>query len=136
MQEPLTAHTRRTQEREKHGKHVVRNEKKSFYNHTSRGKKAGLLSQTERCLSTQRASKHKKQQVRTVRHMHSQTSVVLQSGGGGGLHMFLTGGSQISLGREPQGSPSQRRAQLRSSSESWDPLTRRHEMKNFVGLHS
>lgn len=31
-----------------------------------------------------------------------------QSGSGGGLHMFFTGGSQVSLGREPQGSPSER----------------------------
>lgn len=52
---------------------------------------------------------------------------------GGGLQ----GACQVSLGREPQGSPSQCcRAQLRSCSESFDLLTWRHEMKNFVRLHS
>lgn len=83
-------------------------------------------------------------QVCKMEHMQKKkkkkktTSAMPQSGSWSGLHMFCTRGFS---GFTRKGTPrfSQWllcRAQRRNSSQSFDILTGRHKMKNFVGLHS
>lgn len=125
-QKPLLSHTRHKQEKNKEKRqahtHTKMHKNICISNHNKASEtppplkkkfknRLSISNSTLPQFQVHRKSEHKKtpHQVFTVEHMHTQTSGMSECGSGGGLHVLHRGGgSQVSVGREPQGSPSER----------------------------